>query len=65
MVRHPEVRRAVTMAGVGGFTWFAFTLGLASLGAETSRPGLLVAKMNAWEPIEQRSDEFHHGRSQH
>lgn len=44
MVRHPEVRRAVTMAGVGGFTWFAFTLGLASLGAETSRPGLLVAE---------------------
>ncbi|MGY0007037.1 MFS transporter [Micromonospora sp. I033] len=43
LARHPEVRRAVTMAGVGGLTWFAFTLGLAILGAETGRPGLLVS----------------------
>lgn len=43
LARHPDVRRAVTMAGVGGLTWFAFTLGLAILGAETGRPGLLIA----------------------
>jgi len=43
LARHPEIRRAVTMAGVGGLTWFAFTLGLAILGAETGRPGLLVS----------------------
>ncbi|MFJ8582030.1 MFS transporter [Micromonospora sp. NPDC093277] len=43
LARHPELRRAVTMAGVGGLTWFAFTLGLAILGAETGRPGLLVS----------------------
>ncbi|WP_197698399.1 MFS transporter [Micromonospora viridifaciens] len=43
LARHPEVRRAVTMAGVGGLAWFAFTLGLAILGAETGRPGLLVS----------------------
>ncbi len=43
LARHPEVRRAVTMAGVGGLAWFAFTLGLAILGAETGRPGLLIS----------------------
>ncbi|SBT43915.1 MFS transporter [Micromonospora auratinigra] len=43
LARHPEVRRAVIMAGVGGLTWFAFSLGLAILGAETGRPGLLVS----------------------
>ncbi|RAO02092.1 hypothetical protein GAR05_01701 [Micromonospora saelicesensis] len=41
--RHPDVRRAVVMGGVGGLAWFAFTLGLAILGAETGRPGLLIA----------------------
>ncbi|MFF3665878.1 MFS transporter [Microtetraspora malaysiensis] len=43
LARHPEVRRAVTMSGVGGLVWFAFTLGLAILGAETGRPGLLIS----------------------
>ncbi|MFI7284728.1 MFS transporter [Micromonospora chersina] len=43
LARHPEVRRALAMTGVGGLTWFAFTLGLAILGAETGRPGLLVS----------------------
>ncbi|MFG3553082.1 MFS transporter [Micromonospora sp. NPDC047557] len=43
LARHPEIRRVVVMAGVGGLTWFAFTLGLAILGAETARPGLLVS----------------------
>ncbi|SCG66443.1 hypothetical protein GA0070609_4140 [Micromonospora echinaurantiaca] len=43
LARHPEIRRAVTMSGVGGLAWFAFTLGLAILGAETGRPGLLVS----------------------
>ncbi|WP_425280847.1 MFS transporter [Micromonospora terminaliae] len=43
LARHPEVCRAVTMAGVGGLAWFAFTLGLAILGAETGRPGLLIS----------------------
>jgi hypothetical protein len=43
LARHPEVRRAVTMGGVGGLVWFAFTLGLAILGAETGRPGLLIS----------------------
>ena len=31
------------MAAVGWFWWFAFALGLAILGAETGRPGQLVA----------------------
>jgi hypothetical protein len=43
LARHPEVRRAVAMAGVGGLAWFAFTLGLAILGAQTGRPGLLIS----------------------
>ncbi|MDM4718960.1 MFS transporter [Micromonospora sp. WMMA1363] len=43
LASHPEVRRAVAMAGVGGLTWFAFTLGLAILGAQTGRPGLLIS----------------------
>ncbi|GAA3144250.1 hypothetical protein [Nonomuraea roseoviolacea] len=43
LARHPEIRRAVTMSGVGGLVWFAFTLGLAILGAETGRPGLLIS----------------------
>ncbi|MFD2767123.1 MFS transporter [Micromonospora eburnea] len=43
LARHPEVRRAVLMGGIGGLTWFAFTLGLAILGAELGRPGLLVS----------------------
>ncbi|MFG2056095.1 MFS transporter [Micromonospora sp. NPDC048930] len=43
LARHPAILRAVTMSGVGGLTWFAFTLGLAILGAETGRPGLLVS----------------------
>ena len=43
LARHPDIRRAVTMSGVGGLTWFAFTLGLAILGAWTDRPGLLIS----------------------
>ncbi|GGO04337.1 MFS transporter [Micromonospora parathelypteridis] len=43
LARHPQVRLAVVMSGVGGLTWFAFTLGLAILGARTGRPGLLVS----------------------
>ena len=33
----------IAMAAVGWFWWFAFALGLAILGAETGRPGQLVA----------------------
>jgi hypothetical protein len=43
LARHPDIRRVLVMAGVGGLTWFAFTLGLAVLGAETGRTGLLVS----------------------
>ncbi|WP_222709576.1 hypothetical protein OHB01_30170 [Microbispora hainanensis] len=43
LARHGDIRRAVTMSGVGGLVWFAFTLGLAILGAETGRPGLLIS----------------------
>lgn len=43
LARHPAIARAVVMSGVGGLTWFAFTLGLAILGAQTGRPGLLVS----------------------
>lgn len=40
---HPVVTDGIAMAGVGWFWWFAFALGLAILGAETGRPGQLVA----------------------
>lgn len=40
---HPQVAVGVAMAGIGGVTWFAFTLGLAVLGAEYGRPGALIA----------------------
>jgi MFS family permease len=40
---HPVVADAITMAAVGWFWWFAFALGLAILGAETGRPGQLIA----------------------
>ncbi|TYC02637.1 MFS transporter [Micromonospora sp. WP24] len=43
LARHADIRRAVTMSGVGGLVWFAFTLGLAILGAQTGRPGLLIS----------------------
>jgi MFS family permease len=41
--RHRELRLALLMSGVGGALWFAFTLGLAVLGAQTGRPGVLIA----------------------
>lgn len=40
---HPVVADGIAMAAVGWFWWFAFSLGLAILGAETGRPGQLVA----------------------
>jgi MFS family permease len=40
---HPVVADGIAMAAVGWFWWFAFALGLAILGAETDRPGQLVA----------------------
>lgn len=40
---HPELAVGIGLAGVGGITWFAFTLGLALLGAELDRPGELIA----------------------
>jgi MFS family permease len=40
---HPVVGDGIAMAAVGWFWWFAFALGLAILGAETGRPGQLVA----------------------
>ncbi|MEU4364622.1 MFS transporter, partial [Promicromonospora sp. NPDC023987] len=40
---HPELAVGVGLAGIGGITWFAFTLGLTLLGAELDRPGELVA----------------------
>lgn len=43
LAQHRDIRRAVTMSGVGGLVWVAFTLGLAILGAETGRPGVLIA----------------------
>jgi len=40
---HPVVADGIMMAAVGWFWWFGFALGLAILGAETGRPGQLVA----------------------
>jgi MFS family permease len=40
---HPVVADGIAMAAVGWFWWFAFALGLAILGAQTGRPGELVA----------------------
>lgn len=40
---HPDLAVGIGLAGVGGVTWFAFTLGLALLGAELDRPGELIA----------------------
>lgn len=40
---HPVVADGIAMAAVGWYWWFAFALGLAILGAETGRPGQLVA----------------------
>jgi predicted MFS family arabinose efflux permease len=40
---HPELAVGIGLAGIGGITWFAFTLGLTLLGAELDRPGELVA----------------------
>lgn len=40
---HPDLRRIFVMSGVGGAAWFAFTLGLAVLGAQIGRPGVLIA----------------------
>ncbi|WP_454859856.1 MFS transporter [Promicromonospora soli] len=40
---YPDLAVGVLLAGVGGITWFAFTLGLALLGAELDRPGELIA----------------------
>ncbi|GIF05501.1 MFS transporter [Actinoplanes siamensis] len=41
--RHPDLRRILVTSGVGGAVWFAFALGLAVLGAQTGRPGALIA----------------------
>jgi MFS family permease len=40
---HPVVAAGIALAAVGWYWWFAFALGLAILGAETGRPGQLVA----------------------
>ena len=40
---HPLVSDGIVMAAIGWFWWFAFALGLAILGAETGRPGQLIA----------------------
>ncbi|WP_275006581.1 MFS transporter [Promicromonospora iranensis] len=40
---HPDLAVGIVLAGIGGVTWFAFTLGLTLLGAELDRPGELVA----------------------
>jgi MFS family permease len=40
---HPLVADGIAMAAVGWYWWFAFSLGLAVLGAETGRPGQLIA----------------------
>jgi MFS family permease len=40
---HTVVADGIAMAAVGWFWWFAFALGLAILGAETGRPGQLIA----------------------
>jgi len=40
---HPQVAAGILMAGVGGVSWFGFTLGLAILGAELGMPGALIA----------------------
>ncbi|MFJ3405818.1 MFS transporter [Promicromonospora sp. NPDC090134] len=40
---HPDLAIGIGLAGIGGITWFAFTLGLALLGAELDRPGELIA----------------------
>lgn len=41
--QHPDLAVGIWLAGIGGVTWFAFTLGLTLLGAELDRPGELVA----------------------
>lgn len=41
--RHPAVRAGILASGVGAFGWFGFSLGLAVRGAETGRPGQLIA----------------------
>nr|BFF20509.1 hypothetical protein GCM10025730_40300 [Promicromonospora thailandica] len=40
---NPDLAAGLALAGVGGFTWFAFALGLALLGADLGRPGELIA----------------------
>ncbi len=40
---HPVVADGIALAAVGWYWWFAFALGLAILGAQTGRPGQLVA----------------------
>ncbi|WP_432183927.1 hypothetical protein [Streptomyces tendae] len=39
----PQIATGVLMAGVGGLCWFGFTLGLAVLGVQHGRPGVLIA----------------------
>jgi MFS family permease len=41
--QYPDLAVGIWLAGTGGITWFAFTLGLTLLGAELDRPGELVA----------------------
>lgn len=39
----PDVGAGLLMAGIGGVTWFAFSLGLALLGVDYDMPGALIA----------------------
>lgn len=39
----PMLAVGIGLAGIGGLTWFGFTLGLALLGEQVGRPGELIA----------------------
>ena len=43
MRAHPQIAVGIIMAGVGGVSWFGFSLGLAVLGVELGMPGELIA----------------------
>lgn len=40
---HPRMTASILVHGTVTLTWFAFSLGLAILGAQTGRPGVLIA----------------------
>lgn len=40
---HPRMTASILVHGTITLTWFAFSLGLAILGAQTGRPGVLIA----------------------